>query len=290
MTRAALITYAPWTDRAGRLSWMKLATFLVCLAPLVWMAWEWRTAAYPNPMRGLIRETGDWAMRFIALLLAITPLRYATRWNRPVLLRRMLGLTGLFYTLLHLGLYLVDRKFNLQWIVLELFWRIYISAGWVATIIFVIMGVTSNDQGIRKLGSARWNQWHAWVYPAALLSLLHIFILVRLDLYEATVTLGFVAFVIGFRLLRSRGLQGDPARLLKLGVGIGLVLAIFEALFYRWATRVDMMLVLKANFDFTYRVRPVWWIISGGLLMACLAFWRRGFKRPEPPRSLQAKA
>ena len=269
-------TWAPWTDRAGRLSWLKIACFTACVAPAVWMVWRINGGVFhPAPVRGAIRETGDWAMRFIALSLAVTPLRYATRWNRLVMIRRMLGLAGLAYTLAHLAIYLYDREFNLLWIVLELFWRIYISAGWVAVAIFVLMGVTSNDWGVRRLGSARWNRWHAWAYPAAFLSLLHIFILVRLDAYEATLTIGLVAFALGFRTLRRAGAAEIPTRLLALGAGLAVATALFEAWFYKFATRVDMMRVLEANLDFSYRIRPAWWVLAAGGVMAVSAWARK---------------
>ncbi len=277
MSSIRLSTLAPWTDRAGRVSWLKLAVFVACVAPAVWIALRLHCGTFhPAPVRGLIRETGDWAMRFMALSLAVTPLRYVTRQNRLVIVRRMLGLTGLFYTLAHLAIYMFDRSFNLWWMILELFWRIYISAGWVATVVFIVMGVTSNDWGIRRLGSATWNRWHAWAYPAAFLSLLHIFILVRLDAFEATLIGGLCAFAVGFRLLRRAGRAERPWTLLLLGVGLALATAVFEAWFYRFATRVDMMRVLEANFDFSYRIRPAWWVLAAGCAMAASAMLRVG--------------
>ncbi len=277
-------SYAPWTDRAGRTSWLKLVVFLACIAPAIWMAWLWYGGyPHPNPIRGVIRDTGDWAMRFLAASLAITPLRYLTRWNRLILLRRMLGLAGLFYTLAHLAIYVVDRQFNLHYMWLEIFWRIYISAGWVATIIFILMGITSNDWGIRRRGAVEWNRLHALTYPAALLSLLHMFILIRFDAFEAVLILGLVCFAIGFRLMRGRGAQNDPLKLLALGTGLALATALFEALFYRWATRAPLDVVLKANFDFSYQVRPAWYLLAAGIVFA-LAAWARNRIATTPQR------
>ncbi len=275
MSVATFLSNAPWTDRAGRVSWLKLACFLACIAPAIWMAWLWYGGyPHPNPIRGLIRDTGDWAMRFLAASLAVTPLRYLTRWNRLILVRRMLGLTGLFYTLAHLAIYIVDRQFNLPYMLLEIFWRIYISAGWAATIIFILMGVTSNDWGIRRWGAIEWNRLHAWAYPAALLSLLHMFILIRFDAFEAVLILGLVCFAIGFRLMRGRGVQNHPLKLLMLGAGLALAVALFEAFFYKWATRAPLDVVLKANFDFSYQVRPAWYLLAASVVFAAAAYAR----------------
>ena len=55
----------------------------------------------------------------------------------------------------------------------------------------------------------------------------------------------------------------------------GMVLALFEAWFYKFATRVDMMRVLEANLDFSYRFRPAWWVLAAGCVMAASAWLRK---------------
>ena len=109
MTASDLTAWLPWTDRAGRTSWIKLVTFLAMLAPAVWMLTEWRMGwLSPKPVTDLVRESGDWAMRILILSLAVTPLRYVARFNRVILVRRMVGLAALFYTLAHIALWCVD--------------------------------------------------------------------------------------------------------------------------------------------------------------------------------------
>ena len=288
MSRASLAQFLPWTDRAGRMSWLKLAVFIACLAPAIWMlAGVYYSFLYPAPMRGLIRDTGNWAMRLIVLSLAITPLRYATRLNRLVLVRRMLGLTGLFYTLAHLAIYLVDRQFDVVWILFDIFGRIYISTGVVAAVILVAMGITSNDRGIARLGSSGWNRLHAWIYPAGFLSLLHIFLLVRLNAFEATLISGLCAFAFGFRTLRQNKLAESALHLAALGASLAVITAILEAAFYRLSTGVAMIRVLEANLDFSYQIRPAWWVLAAGLAMASSVFVRRALNSGRDERALR---
>jgi hypothetical protein len=76
--------------------------FGLCLLPLVWLLYAAINEQLgANPAEALIRATGDWALRFLCLALAVTPLRVLT--NTPALarFRRMLGLFVYFYVVLH---------------------------------------------------------------------------------------------------------------------------------------------------------------------------------------------
>ena len=83
--------YSPWLDRAGRLSPLKLAVFVLVLAPGVWIAARWSLSLLgPKPVTQAIHETGDWAVR----LLLATLLGYAalSLYLVLVLPGRLLGL------------------------------------------------------------------------------------------------------------------------------------------------------------------------------------------------------
>ena len=287
MTASALSQWLPWTDRAGRTSVLKLATLLALLAPAVWMVVEWRMGwLSPKPVTDLVRESGDWAMRILVLSLAVTPLRYVARFNRAILVRRMVGLAALFYTLLHMALWCVDLRFEWLRIAMELVLRLFLTVGLVATLLMVALGVTSNDWGIRKLGSAGWNRLHAWVYVATLLSLIHYFMEVRLDASEAALMCGLFVLLMSFREIRKRATPGFVNLMLAAlicSVGTGLI----EALYYKLATSVSVWRVLMANFDVSYRVSPALWVLGAGLTVAVLANLRARFG-PKPARMVRA--
>jgi len=92
----------PWSERSGRLSTLKLIVFLIVCAPaLYWTAQIW--ADIPaHPVNYIVKESGDWSMRLMVAVLAISPLRRLLRINRLILVRRMLGLAALIYGLIHL--------------------------------------------------------------------------------------------------------------------------------------------------------------------------------------------
>lgn len=269
------MTLLPFTDRAGRVSWLKLAVFIACCAPAVWMAQRWSAGLLsPKPVTDILRETGDWALRFLAASLAVTPLRHATRWNRIYIVRRMLGLTALFYTLAHLGFWFAHENFRWGAILSESVLRVYLIVGYVGLFLMAALGATSNEASIRRLGAAGWQRLHWWAYPAALASLVHYFMLIRLDATQAALLAGLCALFAGFRLLRSARPQFGSLDLLALAVAAGLGTAAIEIGYYAFATGVNASRLIDAHFDFTYQIRPAWWVLGAGLALAALMGWR----------------
>ena len=80
----------------------KPVVFGLCLLPLAWLVWATATDQLgANPAEALIRTTGDWTLRALCLVLAVTPLRVLTATPQLARFRRMLGLFVFFYALLH---------------------------------------------------------------------------------------------------------------------------------------------------------------------------------------------
>ena len=78
--------------------WTKAAAFCLCLTPvatLVWRAWEQDLSA--NPVEFITHATGDWALRFLLITLAVTPARRVFGLPQLAQFRRMLGLFSFFY-------------------------------------------------------------------------------------------------------------------------------------------------------------------------------------------------
>lgn len=86
---------------------LKTAIFfldLIPLARLFWLGSEDGLGA--NPIEFVTRSTGTWALIFLCITLAMTPLRLITGFTVWIMLRRMLGLF-LFLLCLHPFLHLV---------------------------------------------------------------------------------------------------------------------------------------------------------------------------------------
>lgn len=154
-----------------------------------------------DPARELALETGRWALRFLLMSLAVTPLREMTGLTGLFPLRRTLGLFALFYAVLHFVVYMVFLL-ELRWseIGSDILERPYITVGFTALLILAAMGITSTKDMMRRLGP-RWKQLHQLVYLAALLALLHLLWILRTDLFDAVFYGTLLFLLLAYRLV-----------------------------------------------------------------------------------------
>src|SRR5437588_809299 len=92
--------------------WMKPLVFALCLGPLLLLGWQaMHNGLGANPIEFITHFTGDWTLRFLMIVLAITPLRKILRLPELIQFRRMVGLFAFFYGLLHFTTYIWLDKF-----------------------------------------------------------------------------------------------------------------------------------------------------------------------------------
>lgn len=186
--------------------WLKPAVFIISLLPalwwcyLIWLAYNGdQSRLGPDPPKFLSLETGEWSIRFLTLALAVTPLRYLM--NMPLLwrLRRMIGLYAFFYTTLHL-LAFVLLWLQLNWadIGKEIAERPFITVGFAAYMILLLLSLTSFNLAQRKMGRY-WKLLHRAVYVAAVLAVVHLIWIVRSDFGEALLYGVLVSALLAYR-------------------------------------------------------------------------------------------
>lgn len=182
---------------------------LLCLAPLVWLFWAaWHDQLGANPAEALIRSLGDWTLRFLVLVLLVTPLRTWAGWPALARMRRMLGLFVFFYASLHLLAYSwFDMGLDLAEIVHDTGQRRFILVGMLAWLLLLALAATSFNQAIRWLGAARWQRLHRAVYAVAALAILHFFWMRagKNDFAEVWVYAAILGGLLGWRLWRRVG-------------------------------------------------------------------------------------
>lgn len=280
----------PWTDRSGKFSPLKAAVLAGILVPATLLLYSTWTGALgkslvgplgPRPLTEAIHQTGDWAIRFLMLSLAVTPLRRILNWPKLILVRRMLGLAALFYALAHLALYWADQNFVLARVVSEIVLRFYLTIGFVALLGLSVLGATSTDAMIRRLGG-NWNRLHKIVYAIGVLAALHFFIQTKADVYEATLMAGLFVLLMFYRLAHWRGFNvASPWALAGIAVLAGLLTATIEFAWYGLATGISPWRVLQANLQFSYVIRPSWWVLAVGVAAAAAAAMRPYFGDPQ---------
>lgn len=176
--------------------------FLLCLYPLGrWVFLAFSDGLTANPPEFLIRSSGLWALVMLCLTLAVTPVRRLLGQPALVRLRRMMGLFAFFYTVLHvLGWAMWERGWSPASMWLDIVQRPFIAIGTIATLAMLALACTSTQGWMRRLGRA-WSRLHRLVYPIAILSVWH-FYLVRAgknDFVEPYVYIVVLAMLFALR-------------------------------------------------------------------------------------------
>ncbi len=175
--------------------------FLLSLGPAAWLvARGVRGDLGVNPAETLQLETGIWALRFLLLTLAVTPLRRLTGWNRVIAYRRRLGLFAFFYATLHVLTYLVlDLSLDFGAMLADIGKRPFITLGFVAFTAMVPLAATSTRAAIRRLGR-RWLILHRLIYVSATFAVLHYLWKVKVIIGPPVYYAAALAILLGVRL------------------------------------------------------------------------------------------
>lgn len=144
---------------------------LIPLARLIWLGSYEGLGA--NPIEFITRSTGTWALIFLCITLAMTPLRLITGLTVWIKLRRMLGLFCFFYACIHFSIWFwLDQNLNLQSMWADVIKRPFITMGFLTLVLLTPLAVTSNQWSVRLLGK-RWTLLHKLVYLIAGTAIVH---------------------------------------------------------------------------------------------------------------------
>jgi sulfoxide reductase heme-binding subunit YedZ len=261
----------PWTDRSGRLSYLKLAVLAATLAPGLWIAGNFLTGQLgPLPIESMIEGTGRWAVRLLLLSLLVTPVQRIGNWPRLILVRRMVGLAALAYAAVHLLAYGLSQNYDIVRIASEISQRLYLAIGFTALLGLAVLGATSSDGIIRRMGY-RWKLLHKLVYAIAVFGVAHFFLQAKIDATEPTLMAGFFILLMACRIVIAKRIRLSPSVVLATGVVSAIITAGLEFAWYGLATGVDPSAVLAANVAFPEMVRPAVVVVGAGLFLAAIA-------------------
>lgn len=277
-----------WRDRRGRIAPLRIAALALLLVPaaLALHAWYAHTLA-PRVLNDLVHRTGYWALIFMLVALAITPLRRSGRFGGLIEVRRMIGVGAFVYATLHIFLYVADEKFDLVKVALEIVKRLYLTIGFVAWLGLLALAVTSNDTMVKRLGAQRWRRLHQLTYGVAFLSLIHFFQQTKADFtLPATIT-GLFGWLMAYRAVaRWKGPELSTLMLFVMTLGVSLATFLGEAVGIGLWYKVSPMTVLSTLFDFELAIRPGWYVLGAGLAVCLLDLIRSRMQpaRERPPR------
>lgn len=189
---------------------LKVAIWLCCVFPLLWLAWHVYTNQLgANPIEVVIRHLGEWGLQLLLVTLCMTPLRDLSHAAWPIQIRRLIGLWAFAYICLHFLAYLwLDQFFDWGAIGKDILKRPFITVGMLAVIGLIPLAVTSTRAMQRRLGR-RWKRLHSLVYLIVPLGTLHFYWLVKADTLRPVIFALCVGLLLGYRVLR-RGVVLRP--------------------------------------------------------------------------------
>ncbi len=173
---------------------------LVPAALLLWDAFRHQLGV--NTVDFAIRTTGLIGLVFIALSLAITPLRAITGWNRLIAVRRNVGVLGFVYIAAHFVVfYVFDREGSVTSTLSEIVKRRYLWFGTAALTLMIPLAGTSTDAMVLRLGAKRWKLLHRLAYAIAIFAVTHYYLLVKSDVRQPLAFAAVLGVLLAYRLV-----------------------------------------------------------------------------------------
>jgi methionine sulfoxide reductase heme-binding subunit len=273
----------PWQDRQRRFSWLKASAFLLVLLPGIRLTYQTATGEFglmAMAYGGLTYWSGVWATVVLLMALAVTPIIGVFRWPALIDVRRMIGVMALIYTIAHIILFFALRSWNFEKIGIETVTRLTLFVATLSTIGLIVLGATSLDAAIRRMGARGWQRLHNTNYIISALALLHV-VLARGTYAEQYLLCGLFVWLMLWRLLDRYRLGSDVKALIALAVFCCLFTAFLEAGFM-WGRRgYDVIGTLRINFMFApaeIGVQPPWQVLAFGLVFAFGAMARAALR------------
>jgi len=196
---------------------LKPIVFATCLIPAAQIAWNlYRvitgsgglTDLGANPITKVEILTGLWTLRFLAITLAVTPVREISGIGQLAKYRRMFGLFTFFYACVHVSMWVgVDWFFDWRSMGDEIIKHKYIFVGMATFLTLIPLAITSTNGWVRRLGGKRWAKLHRLVYVAAVGGTVHYLWAVKKDTLFPLAYFATFALLLGYRafyVLRDR--------------------------------------------------------------------------------------
>ena len=185
--------------------------FLILFPSLLWVFQFITGNLGVNPIERIMDEFGLMALRLIILTLIITSLANIKIFKSIVVLRRMIGLFAFYYVTLHFSTYIfLDHFLDINFIIKDIIKRPFITFGFISFLCLIPLAITSTNKMVKRLGFKIWKKIHYLIYPAAILSSFHFYMLVRADKTEPMIYMGIIVLLLLQRIIKKINLLQLP--------------------------------------------------------------------------------
>ena len=176
--------------------------FLSILLPSIFWSYQFINGSIGvNPIEKYMDNMGEMALRLIVLTLFISSLSEFKKFRFLIDVRRMIGLFAFFYVSCHFLTYIaLDHFFDVTFIIKDILKRPFITFGFISFIFLIPLVITSPKKMLKKLGFKVWKKIHYLIYPAAILSSIHFYMLVRANKVEPAIYIFLILILLLYRL------------------------------------------------------------------------------------------
>ena len=159
-------------SRSG--SGLRILIHAAAAAAFAWLVWAFLTGNLgPDHIGAATRWSGRFALAFLLLSLMPTAVRILTGVAVHPRVRRALGLYSVKFAALHLLVYAgLDFGFDLPLLLSSVRGYRFVLVGAAALVILLVLGATSTDGAVRRLGR-NWRRLHRLTYVAGILVAVH---------------------------------------------------------------------------------------------------------------------
>ena len=181
---------------------IKPLIFLAIFLPSLFWCYQFINGSLGvNPIEKLMDNMGKMALRLIVLTLFISSLSELKKFRFLIEVRRMIGLFAFFYVSCHFLTYIaLDHFFDMTFIIKDIIKRPFITFGFISFIFLIPLAITSPKIMLKKLGFKVWKKIHYLIYPAAILSSVHFYMLVRANKIEPAIYIFLILVLLLYRL------------------------------------------------------------------------------------------
>ena len=261
----------PWQDRNGGFSWLKASAFAIVLLPAIRSAYQVGIGEYGvlrMAIASLTYWSGVWATAILLMALAVTPAVKIFRWPALIDVRRMIGVAALVYTVAHMVIYFALRFWDFPAIASEMATRATLVVATLSTVGLIVLGSTSVDAAIRRMGARNWQRLHNTTYVISALAILHV-VLARGTYTEQYMLTGLFFWLMAWRVLDRYG-QGTDVKALVMLTAASCVFTAFMEAGWLWGRRgFALSETLGLNFSLAildFGVPPAWQVLGYGML------------------------
>lgn len=143
---------------------LHMGAVFVLIAVWSWGSTDWNADQTFDP--GL--ESGKWAIRFLLLCLAMSPLNNYFNWRSAIRLRKPAGLWAFAFAVLHFLVYIREAEWG--WLTFPM--QPFIALGLLGLVILSALALTSNRWAMQRLRK-NWKRLHRLVYLSGLAVVVH---------------------------------------------------------------------------------------------------------------------